>query len=117
MISSPGSPTAAKVKRIASEPPQVMMTLSGVEGDAVAAEIAGDGLPQLQKSLGRAVAQDQVVVAPDGVEDGLGRRDVGVADVEVIDFDALGHGRVGVGLELPDRRSLDGLAAPGDIHG
>ena len=42
----------------------------------IAIEITSDRLPQFQKSLGRPVAEDFVVIASDGVEDRLRRRDI-----------------------------------------
>ena len=67
---------------MASDPPQVTTTLLAVERDAVRAEVIGDGLAQLEEALGRPVGQDRVVEIVEGVDDGLRRRDIGVADVQ-----------------------------------
>ena len=72
----------------------------GAERNAVGREIAGHGLAELEEALGRAVAEDGLVVGAEGVEDRPRRRDVGVADVQMVDLDPLGLAASAYGLSL-----------------
>ncbi len=87
------------------------------EGDIVVREVAGDGLPQLKKALGRAIAQDGLAPIVEGLHHRSRGGDVGVADIDVENLDPLGFGLVGVGLQLPDRGRLDVESALGNLHG
>jgi len=91
--------------------------LVGPERDVVLREIAGDGLPQLEKALGRPVGEDGLAPLVERVHHGPRGGNVGIADVEVEDLDPPGFGLVGVGLEFPDRGCLDIVPALGDVHG
>ena len=85
--------------------------------NAVAAEVLGDGLPELKETLGRPIGQDFVVEGVKGVDDRPGCRDIGVADIQEINLQAPLDRVVGVGFELPDRGCLNGPSAIRNIHG
>ncbi len=78
MISSPTSATIEKREMDGLGAAVRDEDVVRLEGDAVVPEIAGHGLAELEEALGRAVAEDRVAVLVEGVDDRLGRRDVGV---------------------------------------
>jgi hypothetical protein len=52
----------------------------------------------------------------ESVDNRLWSGDVGVPDIQEIDLDASSDGFIGIRLEFPDGRSLDGAAAFGNMH-
>ena len=102
MISAPGWPNIRIEKNMVGLPPGMMTMSSGLDLDAVAAvQVLRHRLAQRQDALRRRVAVVAVAQRLDGgLDDVLGRLEVGLADAEVDDVLALALQVGGAGQHL-----------------
>ena len=85
--------------------------LVGAEVDVVAAVVLHELVTQAGVTVRRGILENLAVDVLEGVEAALGRREIGLADVEAVDLDAACTGLVGQGRELAYRRGRHRLAA------
>src|SRR5688572_21769114 len=85
-----------------------------VEADVLV--VAGHRLAELGNPGRRRVGDVLPGIAPDPLHHDLGRGEVGLADVELVDLHALARRFLGVGRKAPDGRGLRLAAALRDVH-
>ena len=85
--------------------------------DAQLGIVALDRRQELRHAGGRRVGQHRALEALHRVKEGLGRLDVRLADVQMVDLEALGLRRQLIGQELPHGRELTPLDLVGEFHG
>ena len=90
--------------------------IPGVEVHVQLVVIFLNGLHQHRHTGGGGIFQHRQVKMPHGLKIRLGRLDVRLADVQVIDSPTLGLGRHSVGVELPHRGQAAFLDLAGKFH-